>query len=94
MDVEPAKLFVDECCNIGNGEIEVDIFWRALNQYRKEFNCKPISKTMCTQSLQRIDDTISKPKRRKNNIYYYEGINIKDDFMNKYESKNTKLDNF
>lgn len=86
MDIEPAKLFVDAKCFIGpNSEIEVDTFWNALNRYRKEFNGPPISKTMCTQSLQRISDQISKPKRRKDNVHFYEGITIRDVILSSVE---------
>ena len=75
MDIEPAKLFVEEKCELSTGaEINVDLFWNTLNQWRKDYNATPITKTMLTQSLQRISDKISKPKRRKGNIYVYEGI--------------------
>lgn len=97
MDIEPARLFVDDKCEIGVNNISyVDTIWHELNKYRKEFNAHPISKTMLTQSLQRISDVISKPLRRKGNVYVYEGIKLKEEILNTLPENggNSKLDTY
>lgn len=77
IDINPVKLFVDECCILGpSNEEDYNLFYQTLNKFREEHNAKPISKAMCTQWLQRIDG-ITK-KRKTGGEYFYKGISIQD----------------
>ncbi|KKM14448.1 hypothetical protein LCGC14_1705980 [marine sediment metagenome] len=96
MDIEPAKMFVDENCQLDiEAEVNVDVFWNSLNTWRAGLNVNPISKTMLTQSLQRISGDISKPKRRKGDKWVYKGIQIiKGEIVGELIENNEKLDKF
>lgn len=83
MDINPIKLFVDECCIIGNVEqADYLTFWNVINRFREEHNAKPITKHSCTQWLQRIDGI--KKKRKSGGEYYYNGIGIKDSVLERF----------
>lgn len=83
IDINPVKLFVDECCIVGNDkEEDYETFYEVLNKFREERNARPISKHACTQWLQKIDGV--KKKRRGGGDYYYEGIAIKKKYKAKY----------
>lgn len=100
IDVNPVKLFVDGCCVIGPSEEEdYDLFYHTLNKFRDEYNAQPITKHMCTQWLQKIDGI--KKKRKSGGEYYYEGISVRDEALDKYQSeymknklKDSQLDDF
>ncbi len=88
IDVNPVKLFVDERCDFYNEAFTIGYkeFKRAVNKFREEHNAKPITQTMCTQSLGRIDDKIekkewgAKKRREYGERYYYKGIRIRPEF--------------
>ena len=72
IDINPIKLFIEECCEIGNGnQTNYDYLYNCLNSFRKERDAKPISKTKCTQSLSELG------VMRSSNRKYYLGIKIK-----------------
>lgn len=84
IDVNPVKLFVDECCIIGPIEkTDYNEFYFTLNKFRESKNAHAISKHSCTQWLQQIDG-ITK-KRKTGGVYYYAGIGLKDSVRKKYE---------
>jgi len=83
IDINPVKLFVDECCIVGVAEQEdYDTFYHTLNKFREDHNAKPITKHACTQWLHMIDGI--KKKRKSGGAYYYDGISIKDSISEKY----------
>lgn len=91
MDINPIKLFVDECCFIAPDETEdYNLFYHALNRFRKEHKAKPVTKHACTSWLTRIDGI--EKKRKGGGAYYYSGISIKDDDLDKYSSGRIDLD--
>ena len=111
IDVNPVKLFVDECCEYYNENYVFGYksFKRAVNTFRKEHNAQPITQTMCTQSLGKIDDRIEKSEwgahKRKEfgERYYYLGIKLKknvpldiDQILsgNRNEPKSKKMDKY
>lgn len=65
MDINPVKLFVDENCDIGDEDYEVDydLFYTELNKYRKTKQVKEITKNLMTRSLNKLNDKIGKPKK-------------------------------
>lgn len=67
MDINPVSAFVDKYCNIGNPEYEVDyeLFYKKVCDYRKKHQVKEISKNICTRSLGRIDERIKTKKVSK-----------------------------
>jgi len=92
MDINPIKLFIDECCIQGvMEESDYNTYYTVLNKFREEHNAKPISKHLCTQWLQRIDGI--EKKRKSGGKYYYNGIGIKDSILEKYEKPIEKQEN-
>jgi phage/plasmid-associated DNA primase len=73
IDINPVKLFLDECCEIVDGtRTDYYKFIDAVNEYRAQHNAKPISPTMVTQSLRRASPKVERSKDRK----YYTNIKI------------------
>ena len=92
MDINPIKLFIDECCIVGIiEENDYNTFYTILNKFREDHNAKPISKHLCTQWLQRIDGI--EKKRKSGGAYYYNGISIKDSILEKYGKPIEKQEN-
>lgn len=90
IDINPVKLFIDECCKIGpNEEADYNLFYHTLNKFRESYNAQAITKTMCTQWLHKIDGI--KKKRKGGGEFYYAGIGIKDNALEKYQSEYIKL---
>jgi len=74
IDINPVKLFLDECCEIKDGaHTDYYKFNSAVNEFRAAHNAKPISPTMVTQSLRRASAKIERSKDRK----YYTNVVIK-----------------
>jgi len=101
LDANPVKLFVDECCKVGEEEkADYNELYHALNKFRMGHGVKAISKHMCTQWLQRIEGI--EKKKRGNNEFYYAGISLSGDKVNEggYDRlfvevvKNKKVDDF
>ena len=100
IDINPVKLFIDECCVIGpNEEADYELFFHTLNKFRESYNAKSITKTMCTQWLHKIDGI--KKKKKGSGDFYYDGISVRDEALGKYQSeyikkqlKDSQLDDF
>jgi len=97
MDIEPAKSFVEECCDIGvDYEIEYYLFQQELNKFREAKGFKSISQTACTRSLGRISNHgVKRSSNRKN----YSGIRFKPEIADDLELVEPKaevgnLDNY
>lgn len=65
MDINPVKLFCDENCDIGEEvyEVDYDLFYTEVNNYRKAKQVKEITKNLITRSLNKLNDKIGKPKK-------------------------------
>jgi len=81
MDIEPCRAFVDEHCEIGEGNnVNYYVFLEKLNEFRVSKNVKTIGQTMCTQSLGRINNKIERGKDRSTRAKStYIWIRIKED---------------
>ena len=80
IDVNPVKLFLDECCEIIEGErTEYYHFINAVNEFRQQHNAKDIGATMVTQALHRA--TSHKVERSKDRKWYL-NIKIKSKLVN------------
>ena len=89
MDVNPVKLFIDECCVVSPMEEEdYNTFYNTLNNFRVDHKAKPITKHMCSQWLTRID--VNK-KRKGGGEYYYSGVSINDVAAEKYVTSNLDI---
>lgn len=73
IDVNPVKLFLDECCQIEEGaKTDYYKFIDAVNYFRRQHNAKDITGTLVTQALHRA--TSHKVERSKDRKSY---LNIK-----------------
>ncbi len=80
IDVNPVKLFLDECCEIIEGErTDYYEFINAVNEFRQQHNAKNIGATMVTQALHRA--TTHKVERSKDRKWYL-NIKIKNRLVN------------
>ena len=80
IESNPIKLFVEECCELGEGLFaDYEEFNYALNKFREERQATPKSKASVTQALGCIK--IYRTSNRKS----YKGIAINEDILAKYE---------
>jgi putative DNA primase/helicase len=76
INVNPMKLFLEECCLVSYQEEdfeEADFFRAQLNAFRKSKNAEPISMNMITR---RLKDLGVEKKQKGNGKRYYIGIKI------------------
>ena len=74
MDTNPIGLFITFGCILDNSaRVEYNEFYNKMNEFRVQRGAKPISKTLCTQSLKRIDVLTD------NNRKWYKGIKLVGD---------------
>ena len=86
ININPLKLFLDECCVItdnNNDYVDDHIFRRQLNAFRKERNAAPISLNLITRRLK--DLGVDKKQKSDGNRYYI-GIKITKTIIDKIES--------
>jgi len=87
INVNPIKLFLDECCIITNKEedYEEKSYFRAqVNAFRKARNAEPISLNMISRKLK--DLIISTDAQKADGKRYYIGIKIEKTIIDKIDS--------
>jgi P4 family phage/plasmid primase-like protien len=56
ININPVKLFVDECCELDKTyEVDYEVFHKELNKFRQEKNVAPITPTMMTRSMKALE---------------------------------------
>lgn len=99
MDINPVKLFVDQCCiKDVNGEVDYEVFYAHLNIFRESKNAEKITRNMMTRSLKMLTIPNFNENKKIDKKYHpqscgrnYVGLTLKDSAIIDLDKNQTKL---